>query len=109
METTRLSTKGQLILPKTLRDSRAWLPGTEFRVEETPEGVLLRPVSRFPQTRLEDVVGCLEWTGKPKTMIFFSGTPDAANAHVRKLIEFFKSTQRGVVRPEPLAGGEALW
>jgi UDP-N-acetylglucosamine acyltransferase len=32
-------------------------------------------------------------------------TPDAANGHVAKLIAFFKSTQRGVVRPEPLAGG----
>ena len=28
---------------------------------------------------------------------------DAANLHVRTLIEFFKSTQRGVIRPEPLA------
>jgi UDP-N-acetylglucosamine acyltransferase len=32
-------------------------------------------------------------------------TPDAANEHVRRLIEFFKTTQRGVIRPEPLAGG----
>lgn len=68
METTRLSTKGQVILPKTVRDSRAWLPGTRFAVEETPEGVLLRPVSRFPVTRLEDVVGCLKYKGKPKTI-----------------------------------------
>jgi AbrB family looped-hinge helix DNA binding protein len=68
METTRLSTKGQVILPKTVRDSRAWLPGTRFAVEETPEGVLLRPLSWFPETRLEDVVGCLKYTGRPKTI-----------------------------------------
>jgi AbrB family looped-hinge helix DNA binding protein len=42
METTRLSTKGQIILPKAIRDSRAWGPGTEFTVEETGEGILLR-------------------------------------------------------------------
>jgi len=30
METTRLSTKGQIVLPKDLRSSRAWGPGTEF-------------------------------------------------------------------------------
>ncbi len=43
METTRLSTKGQVILPKSVRTSRAWMPGTRFAVEETAEGVLLRP------------------------------------------------------------------
>jgi AbrB family looped-hinge helix DNA binding protein len=68
METTRLSTKGQVILPKAVRSARAWLPGTEFVVEETPEGVLLRPIGRLPQSRLEDVAGCLKWTGKPKTI-----------------------------------------
>jgi AbrB family looped-hinge helix DNA binding protein len=68
METTRLSTKGQVILPKMVRDSRAWLPGTEFLVEETAEGVLLRPLSRFPKTTLAEVAGCLKYTGKPKTI-----------------------------------------
>jgi len=68
METTRLSTKGQVILPKSVRDARAWLPGTRFAVEETPEGVLLRPLRRFRETRLEDVVGCLKYTGTPATV-----------------------------------------
>ena len=35
METTRLSTKGQIVLPKGIRAARAWEPGTEFTVEET--------------------------------------------------------------------------
>jgi UDP-N-acetylglucosamine acyltransferase len=30
---------------------------------------------------------------------------DAANIHVQTLVDFFKTTQRGVIRPEPLAGG----
>lgn len=30
---------------------------------------------------------------------------DASNAHVKVLIDFLKSTRRGVIRPEPLAGG----
>jgi AbrB family looped-hinge helix DNA binding protein len=68
METTWLSTKGQVILPKSVRTSRAWMPGMRFAVEETAEGVLLRPLSRFPKTRLEDVAGCLKYTGKPKTI-----------------------------------------
>ena len=59
LSTTRLSTKGQIILPKNIRTSRAWGPGTEFTVEETGDGILLRPASRFPQTELDQVVGCL--------------------------------------------------
>ena len=59
METTRLSTKGQIILPKSIRTARAWRPGTEFTVEETKDGVLLRPARPFPPSRLEDVVGIL--------------------------------------------------
>ena len=68
METTRLSTKGQIILPKSIRTARAWAPGTEFVVEETREGVLLRPAGRFPETTLDDVAGCLRFKGKAKTI-----------------------------------------
>ena len=67
MQTTRLSTKGQIILPKTIRTSRAWGPGTEFTVEETRDGVLLKPAGRFPETTLDQVAGCLRSTRKSKT------------------------------------------
>ena len=67
METTRLSTKGQIILPKNIRDSRAWGPGTEFTVEETSDGILLRPAGRFPDTDLAEVAGCLRSKRKAKT------------------------------------------
>ena len=68
METTRLSTKGQIILPKNIRDARAWGPGREFTVEETREGVLLRPSRPFPRTSLDEVVGCLKYKGKPAAL-----------------------------------------
>ena len=67
METTRLSTKGQIILPKNIRTSRAWAPGTEFVVEETGDGILLRPADRFPQADLDEVAGCLRTKRKSKT------------------------------------------
>lgn len=60
METTTLSTKGQIILPKSIRDAKSWKPGTEFTVEETKEGILLRPRRPFPETTLDEVVGCLK-------------------------------------------------
>ena len=67
METTRLSTKGQIVLPKNIRTSRAWAPGTEFTVEETGDGILLRPTGRFPEAVLDQVAGCLRFKGKSKT------------------------------------------
>ncbi len=68
METTKLSSKGQIILPKSVRDSQHWKPGTEFAVEAVKEGVLLRPLNPFPRTRLEDVSGYLKYHGRPKTI-----------------------------------------
>ncbi|MFZ0890527.1 MAG: AbrB/MazE/SpoVT family DNA-binding domain-containing protein [Candidatus Binataceae bacterium] len=68
MEKTRLSSKGQVILPKSVRDAHRWSPGTEFLVENTLQGVSLRPAKPFPPTRIEQVAGCLRYTGKPKTL-----------------------------------------
>ena len=68
MQTTRLSTKGQIILPKSIRASRSWGPGTEFTVEETERGILLTPKKALPATKIEDVFGCLYRKGKAKTL-----------------------------------------
>lgn len=68
METTRLSSKGQVILPKSVRESHHWVSGTEFVIEDTPDGVLLRPTKSFKPTRLEDVVGCTGYKGPAKTL-----------------------------------------
>ena len=56
---TRVSTKGQVILPKAIRDRRQWAPGTELTIEERPEGVLLKPSPLFAPTKIEDVFGRL--------------------------------------------------
>ena len=66
--TTTVSTKGQVILPKAIRQRRKWGPGTRLIVEETPEGVLLKPAPLFPPTRPEDVAGMLAYDGPPKTI-----------------------------------------
>jgi len=68
METTKLSSKGQVILPKSVRDARSWPPGTEFAVEQVPDGVLLRPLRPFEPTKFEDVYGCLKYNGRAKTL-----------------------------------------
>ncbi|MCJ7797313.1 MAG: hypothetical protein MUQ56_11210 [Thermoleophilia bacterium] len=43
-------------------------PGVEFSVEDTPDGVLLRPLKPFKATRLEDVFGCAGYTGPAKSI-----------------------------------------
>jgi len=68
METTRLSSKGQVIIPKSVRESHHWRPGTEFVVEDTPAGIILKPRKFFPPTRLEDGIGCTGYSGPPKTV-----------------------------------------
>lgn len=63
-----LSTKGQVILPKAIRERRKWTPGTRLIVEETADGVLLKPAPLFPPTRHEDVAGMLAYDGPAKTI-----------------------------------------
>lgn len=57
--TTRLSTKGQVILPKDLREKRGWKPGASFVVEERPDGVLLRIDPEPEKVTIDQVAGCL--------------------------------------------------
>ncbi|MBA1348671.1 MULTISPECIES: AbrB/MazE/SpoVT family DNA-binding domain-containing protein [Rhizobium] len=63
-----VSTKGQIILPKTIRQRRKWEAGTRLIVEETAEGVLLRQAPAFSQTKPDDVFGMLPFSGEPKTL-----------------------------------------
>ena len=67
-ETTKLSSKGQIVLPKTIREAKKWKAGTEFIVEDRPEGILLRPAPFFPRTTLDQVAGCLKYAGPPLTI-----------------------------------------
>lgn len=57
-----------MILPKSVRELHHWAPGTEFVIEDRPDGVLLRPTKSFKPTRLEDVIGCTGYKGPAKTL-----------------------------------------
>jgi AbrB family looped-hinge helix DNA binding protein len=65
---TTVSTKGQVILPKAVRQRREWEAGTRLIVEETPEGVLLKQAPAFSSTQPEEVFGMLPFSGEPKTL-----------------------------------------
>ena len=66
--TTIVSTGGQVIPPEAIREALHSEAGTRLVVEHTPEGVLLKPVPAFAETRPEDVFGCLESDGAPKSL-----------------------------------------
>lgn len=68
MISTRLSSKGQVVIPKEVRDAQGWKEGTEFIVETTVNGVLLRPKRVFKRTTIEDVVGSAGYKGRRRTI-----------------------------------------
>lgn len=66
--TTVVSTKGQVILPKAVRNRHRWDAGTRLVVEDTADGVLLRQAPHFPESRPADVYASLPGKGKAKTV-----------------------------------------
>ena len=66
--TTTVSTKGQVILPKEIRRQRQWGAGTRLVVEDTPDGVLLKSLPLFAETRPKDVFASLGYRGAPKSV-----------------------------------------
>ena len=68
METTKLSSKGQIIIPKSVRTAHKWQPGTEFIIEERVDGIFLRPRKPFPATTVDEGLGCTGYQGPPKTL-----------------------------------------
>ena len=65
---TTVSTKGQVILPKAIREQRRWTAGTQLVVENRPDGVLLTAAPMFAPTRIEDVFGLLRRDGPAKSI-----------------------------------------
>jgi len=52
MQLTLLSSKGQVIIPKAIREARHWHAGTRLEVTDTAEGLLLKPVQPQIKTAL---------------------------------------------------------
>ena len=77
METTKLSSKGQIILPRAVREAHRWQPGTEFIVEDTGDGILLRPARSVAPTRIEEVAGRLRVEEPARTLEEMEAAIDA--------------------------------
>lgn len=69
MDSVKLSSKGQVIIPKPIRDAYHWDTGQELTLIDTGSGILLQPKAPFVESMLDEVAGCLLYTGKPKSIV----------------------------------------
>jgi AbrB family looped-hinge helix DNA binding protein len=65
---TKLSTKGQVVLPKSLRASHRWKAGTEFIIQDRDEGILLKPKAGAAARTWESIIGCVGYEGPSKSV-----------------------------------------
>ena len=65
---TKVSTRGQVVLPKAIRDKRRWKAGTRLIVEDRPEGVLLKPVEKKKKLTIDDWAGVIEYKAPARTV-----------------------------------------
>jgi AbrB family looped-hinge helix DNA binding protein len=68
METTRLSDKGQIVIPKRVRDAHGWKSGVKFIVEDTEDGIRLKPFNPYQRTAIKEILGCLGYKGPRKSV-----------------------------------------
>ncbi len=69
LQTTKLSNKGQVVIPQLVRERCGLKAGDEFVVVETEEGILLQPRHhRIAQTSVDQVFGILAYKGSAKTL-----------------------------------------
>lgn len=68
MKTTKMSSKGQVIIPKALREIHHWEEGQELIAIDMGDGIVLKPKKPFPETTLDQVLGCLKYQGTPKSL-----------------------------------------
>jgi AbrB family looped-hinge helix DNA binding protein len=68
METVKLSSKGQFVLPKAIRDRHHWEAGTEFVVIDRGSELIIKPARVFPATSLEPPDAPSPYRGKPLSL-----------------------------------------
>jgi len=63
METSVLTVKGQLLIPKRIRNKYGIIPGVKVIFEETENGVVIRPMN---ESYFKSFMGILKSTGNLK-------------------------------------------
>lgn len=63
--TITLSSKGQIVIPKEIRDELHWEAGAELELISTPVGLTLRTKKPSSKLNLADLRGILKYDGPP--------------------------------------------
>jgi AbrB family looped-hinge helix DNA binding protein len=63
--TITLSSKGQVVIPKEIRDELHWTAGTQITLVSSASGVTLKAVPKKTGRRFEDLIGMLKYDGPP--------------------------------------------
>ena len=65
MKTVRLSRKGQVSIPKPIREKLSWTTGAELQITMSGQTVLIRHLPRKGTHNLAEVVGKYKYDGPP--------------------------------------------
>lgn len=69
MESGRFSSRGQLVVPKSIRDALNIKPGTEVEFERAAQGFVVRIADALShKERLDRLVGCLKRPGRRRAL-----------------------------------------
>ena len=63
--TITLSSKGQVVIPKEIRDELHWDAGTELTLVSSASGVTLKAIPKKTGRNLADLIGMLKHDGLP--------------------------------------------
>ena len=63
--TTTLSSKGQVVIPKRIRDQLHWVAGTRITLVSSAHGVTLKADPKPTGRKLEHLIGMLKHEGHP--------------------------------------------
>lgn len=67
IKSIKLNAKGQLVIPKWLREEYGWREGTVLELRPLAAGVMLQELP--PKTRrIEELFGILKYDGPPKAL-----------------------------------------
>lgn len=75
MQTVKLSTKGQFVIPNEIRKSHHLVVGTEFAISFVGDEIRLTPLPIFPVATVAETAGLLAKRGVNRT--------DEENTHAR--------------------------
>lgn len=81
MKTVKLSSKGQIRIPKAIRDELHLPPGTEFLISMNGVGLSLIPKILFPAAKVENVRGVSAKQGRNLP------NDDTIKAHIKKRLK----------------------